>query len=153
MFSASTCRLLRERPGDVSFLTNHFIGRFNALYKKNIRRAPAEIYQMLRAYPWPGNVRELKNVIQRAVVMARGPELTLDLLSSRITAGPARAPVKGVTSSPIHLGMSLDEVEREFILMTLASVPQGKRCHQPKISRHTLYNTQEVRRIIMCISV
>jgi DNA-binding NtrC family response regulator len=133
---------LRERPGDVSFLTNHFIGRFNALYKKNIRRAPAEIYQMLRAYPWPGNVRELKNVIQRAVVMAKGPELTLDLLPSRITAGPARAPVKGVASSPIHLGMSLDEVEREFILMTLASVTgnKAKAATSLKISRHTLYD-------------
>jgi DNA-binding NtrC family response regulator len=51
---------LRERPGDVTFLTNHFIARFGAMYRKSIRRAPAEIYQILRAYSWPGNVRELK---------------------------------------------------------------------------------------------
>jgi DNA-binding NtrC family response regulator len=133
---------LRERTGDISFLTNHFISRFSALYKKNIRRAPAEIYQLLRAYPWPGNVRELKNVIQRAVVMAKGPELTLDLLPSRITAGTAGASAKGAASSPIHLGMSLDEVEREFITMTLASVAgnKAKAAASLKISRHTLYD-------------
>jgi DNA-binding NtrC family response regulator len=133
---------LRERTGDVSFLTNHFISRFSALYKKNIRRAPPEIYQLLRAYPWPGNVRELKNVIQRAVVMAKGPELTSDLLPSRITAGTAAASAKGAVSSPIHLGMSLDEVEREFIMMTLASVAgnKAKAAASLKISRHTLYD-------------
>ena len=73
---------LRERPGDVTFLTNHFIRAFGAMYHKSIRRAPWEIYQILRAYPWPGNVRELKNVIQRAVVMARGAELIPELLPS-----------------------------------------------------------------------
>jgi len=133
---------LRERPGDVTFLTNHFISRFGALYKKNIRRAPSEIYQILRAYPWPGNVRELKNVIQRAVVMAKGAELTVDLLPLRITEG-ADSRLRLNTGWPsIHLGMSLEEVEKEFIMMTLASVAgnKAKAAAILRISRHTLYD-------------
>ena len=133
---------LRERPGDVTFLTNHFISRFGALYKKNIRRAPSEIYQILRAYPWPGNVRELKNVIQRAVVMAKGAELTVDLLPLRITEGAGLIPGLNTGWPSIHLGMSLEEVEKEFIMMTLASVAgnKAKAAAILRISRHTLYD-------------
>jgi DNA-binding NtrC family response regulator len=133
---------LRERPGDVSFLTNHFIARFGALYKKSIRRAPAEIYQALRAYPWPGNVRELKNVIQRAVVMAKGAELTADLLPPRITTATSSRAIGHTGWSSIHLGMSLEEVEKEFIMMTLASVAgnKAKAAATLRISRHTLYD-------------
>ena len=133
---------LRERPGDVTFLTNHFISRFGALYKKNIRRAPSEIYQILRAYPWPGNVRELKNVIQRAVVMAKGAELTVDLLPLRIAEGTGSRPRVNTDWPSIHLGMSLEEVEKEFIMMTLASVAgnKAKAAAILRISRHTLYD-------------
>ncbi|HET7003912.1 MAG TPA: sigma-54 dependent transcriptional regulator [Candidatus Binatia bacterium] len=131
---------LRQRPGDVTFLTNHFIAHFGAMYHKSIRRAPAEIYQILRAYPWPGNVRELKNVIQRAVVMAKGAELIPELLPSRVRD----ASDSGSTQAqpPIHVGMSLEDVEREFITMTLDSVVgnKAKAAATLKISRHTLYD-------------
>ena len=133
---------LRERPGDVTFLTNHFISRFGALYKKSIRRAPAEIYQILRAYAWPGNVRELKNVIQRAVVMAKGSELTADLLPLRIAEGANSKPRENTGWPSIHLGMSLEQVEKEFIMTTLASVAgnKAKAATILRISRHTLYD-------------
>ncbi len=133
---------LRERPGDVTFLTNHFIAHFGAIYRKSIRRAPAEIYQILRAYPWPGNVRELKNVIQRAVVMARGVELIPDLLPTRIKEASGFGSKQYPVQPTIHLGMSLEDVEREFITMTLDSVAgnKAKAAAILKISRHTLYD-------------
>ena len=133
---------LRERPGDVTFLTNHFIANFGAVYRKSIRRAPAEIYQILRAYSWPGNVRELKNVIQRAVVMAKGAELMPELLPARITEVSSSGLSPNPAQSPIHVGMSLDDVEREFITMTLDSVAgnKAKAAAILKISRHTLYD-------------
>ena len=133
---------LRERPGDVTFLTNHFIARFGAMYHKNIRRAPAEIYQILRMYPWPGNVRELKNVIQRGVVMAKGAELTPELLPPRIREASGSRSRQDTAQPPIHVGMSLDDVEREFITMTLDSVAgnKAKAAAILKISRHTLYD-------------
>jgi DNA-binding NtrC family response regulator len=134
--------LLRDRPGDVTFLTNHFIARFGAMYHKSIRRAPAEIYQILRAYSWPGNVRELKNVIQRAVVMAKGAELIPELLPARIREASDSGSRPKPTHPPIHIGMSLDEVERQVITMTLDSVAgnKAKAAAVLKISRHTLYD-------------
>ena len=134
--------LLRDRPGDVTFLTNHFIAHFGAMYHKSIRRAPAEIYQILRAYSWPGNVRELKNVIQRAVVMAKGAELIPELLPARIREASDSGSRAKPTHPPIHIGMSLDEVERQVITMTLDSVAgnKAKAAAVLKISRHTLYD-------------
>jgi DNA-binding NtrC family response regulator len=133
---------LRERPGDVTFLTNHFIAHFGAIYRKNIRRAPAEIYQILRAYAWPGNVRELKNVIQRAVVMAKGADLIPELLPARIREVNSSDSTQNRVQPPIHIGMSLDDVEREFITRTLDSVAgnKAKAAAILKISRHTLYD-------------
>ena len=132
---------LRERPGGVAFLTNHLVPRFNAIYKKNVRNVAAETWLCLRRYPWPGNVRELKNVIQRAVLMAKGEELTPDLLPSRIRAA-SNAENVIAQHFPIHAGMTLGAVEREYILMTLAATKGNKKetAHQLGISRRALYD-------------
>lgn len=133
---------LRERPGDVSFLTNHFISRFDAMYSKAIRFASREIYQLLRSYPWPGNVRELKNVIQRAVVMATGAELTPDLLPARIHETSGANPQKYTPAPVIHVGMSLAEAEKALITMTLSTVGgnKAKAASILGVSRHALYD-------------
>jgi DNA-binding NtrC family response regulator len=131
---------LRERPGGVSLLTNHFVPHFNTVYKKQVRAVTPEAWRCLRNYSWPGNVRELKNVIQRAVLMAKGGELTADLLPLRIrTAAEAVATVQHF---PIHAGMTLDAVEKEFMLMTLASSQGNKKETAQKlgISRRALYD-------------
>ena len=133
---------LRQRPGDVSFLTNHFISRFDTVYKKSIRIVPSEVYQILRSYSWPGNVRELKNVIQRAVIMAKGAELTAELLPARILELGATARHRAPSPPPIHVGMSLDDAEMKLITMTLFSVSGNKlkAASILGISRRTLYD-------------
>ena len=131
---------LRERPGGVSLLTNHFVPHFNAVYKKQVRAVAPEAWHCLRSYSWPGNVRELKNVIQRAVLMARGGELTADLLPLRIRA--AAEVNAAVQPSSIHAGMTLDAVEKEFMLMTLTATRGNKKETAQKlgISRRALYD-------------
>jgi DNA-binding NtrC family response regulator len=131
---------LRERPGGVALLTNHFVPHFNAIYKKNVRVIPKETWLCLRNYSWPGNVRELKNVIQRAVLMAKGDELTFDLLPLRIRT--LDTTTTSSHPSPIHVGMTLDNVEREFILMTLGATQGNKKeaAQQLGISRRALYD-------------
>jgi DNA-binding NtrC family response regulator len=133
---------LRERYGAVSLLTDHFVALFAELYKKDVRIVSKETYGLIRAYPWPGNVRELKNVIQRAVLLAKGVELTPDLLPQRIRdmGGSERARPRDYY--PIQLGMSLAEVEKEYMRMALASVNGNKvkAASLLKISRRTLYN-------------
>jgi len=131
---------LRERPGGVTLLTNHFVPHFNAIYKKQVRTIAPEAWRYLRSYSWPGNVRELKNVIQRAVLMAKGEELTADLLPLRIRAA-AETTAAG-QPFPIRAGMTLDAVEKEFILMTLALTGGNKKEAAQKlgISRRALYD-------------
>ena len=133
---------LRERPGGVALLTNHFVPHFNAIYKKNVRVIPKETWLCLRNYSWPGNVRELKNVIQRAVLMAKGDELTFDLLPLRIRTLDITQTTASSHPSPIHIGMTLDSVEREFILMTLGATQGNKKeaAQQLGISRRALYD-------------
>jgi DNA-binding NtrC family response regulator len=133
---------LRERPGGIALLANHFVPHFNAIHKKNVRTVTPDTWRCLRAYPWPGNVRELKNVIQRAVLMAKGEELTAELLPLRIRSAIVAETHEPAQRSPIHVGMTLDAVEKEFIQMTLDSVSGNKKQAAQKlaISRRTLYD-------------
>jgi DNA-binding NtrC family response regulator len=133
---------LRERPGGVTLLTNHFVPHFNRIYKKNVRAVAPEAWYCLRSYSWPGNVRELKNVIQRAVLMAKGEELTSDLLPLRIRATSTVDTNLPTQHSPIHAGMTLDAVEKEFIRMTLSLTKGNKKEAAEKlgISRRALYD-------------
>jgi len=76
---------LRERKEDILPLTQHFIRKFNAENNRNIStELDPEVLRALEEYPWPGNVRELENVIERAVVIARGDRITLDCLPDEI---------------------------------------------------------------------
>jgi DNA-binding NtrC family response regulator len=133
---------LRERYGGIALLTDHFVSRFDEQYKRNIRVVAPETYRLLRRYPWPGNVRELKNVIQRAVLLAKGEELTPDLLPARFREQNGTQESETSFPFPIHLGMSLADVEKEFISMTLGSVNGNKMkaASVLGISRRALYN-------------
>ncbi|MCS6816542.1 MAG: sigma-54 dependent transcriptional regulator [Blastocatellia bacterium] len=76
---------LRERKEDILPLTQHFIRKFNAENNRNISTdLDPEVLRVLEEYPWPGNVRELENVIERAVIIARGDRITLDCLPDEI---------------------------------------------------------------------
>ena len=61
---------LKDRPEDISILSQHFINRFNISLEKNIKGITPAAMSILLKYHWPGNVRELGNVIERAVVLA-----------------------------------------------------------------------------------
>jgi len=63
---------LRERKGDISLLTRHFIQKFGNEVGKDIRGVASDALTMLEGYQFPGNVRELENIIERAVVLVEG---------------------------------------------------------------------------------
>jgi DNA-binding NtrC family response regulator len=131
---------LRQRPGAITLLTDHFVFQFTGLYHKHVRAVSPETYRYLRRYPWPGNVRELKNVIQRAVLMAHGKELTPDFLPGRVRE------VAEANTNPdalhFRVGMTIGAVEKEFIKMTLAVTKGNKKAAglMLGISRRALYN-------------
>lgn len=133
---------LRNRPGAITLLTNQFVTVFDAIYKKNVSEVSPETYRYLRRYPWPGNVRELKNVVQRAILMSQGKDFTPDLLPARIREATDSQAGPDMQKMPIHVGMTLDAVEKEFIRMTLESTGGNKKeaAAVLSISRRALYN-------------
>lgn len=80
---------LRERPEDIPALIDHFIQRYNAEERRDVRGVRHEVLEVLMRQPWPGNVRQLENAIFRAVVLAEGAYLTaadFPLLASEFEA-------------------------------------------------------------------
>jgi transcriptional regulator with GAF, ATPase, and Fis domain len=67
---------LRERPGDIPLLVQHFLEQSARRAKKAVRALAPGAMQALCHHAWPGNVRELENVIERAVIVAKGETIT-----------------------------------------------------------------------------
>ena len=88
---------LRERREDIPLLIWFFIDRFNRRYQRAVRRITPEALAHLARAEWrDNNVRQLENAVERAMVLARGDELTPDLFEDRL---PAQAPVDGLRPS------------------------------------------------------
>jgi DNA-binding NtrC family response regulator len=81
---------LRERLEDVPPLLEHFLGRFALGAGRQSLRFSVEARGVLGGYPWPGNVRELANVVERAVVLALGDEIGLEVLPEEIVESALR---------------------------------------------------------------
>src|SRR5688572_10843738 len=128
---------LRERVEDVALLTSEFLRHFGQHYKKPVETVPTETQRRLDGYHWPGNVRELRNVMEQAVLLARGRTLDPELLPQMIhRAGPAEEVVR------IPLGSTMKEAEKEIILRTLEAQNGNKKITAEilGISRRSLYN-------------
>ena len=134
---------LRARmPGAITVLTDHFVARFAAVYRKDIERVSPETYRLLRRYPWPGNVRELKNVIQTALLMADGKELKPEFIPERIRHVVSGSDGRGEPTCSFRVGASLRAVQKEFIRATLSHMGGNKKLAASilGISRRALYN-------------
>jgi len=116
---------LRRRKEDIPALTNHFAAMSCGRLQRPEMRFTTEDIEVLRRYDWPGNIRELQNVIERAVILAKGPRLRLDLaLANAGFKDPSGTDAIG--SDPAHETrpkiMSADDLarlERENLLAAL----------------------------------
>ena len=70
---------LRERVEDIPPLVSRYVAEFSAMFGRRIDTIASETMAALQRYPWPGNVRELRNVVERAMINARGRELAIEL--------------------------------------------------------------------------
>src|SRR5207237_8932607 len=95
---------LRERREDVLALADHFLKRFGAEHGRSRLRLSPEATRRLDDYPFPGNVRELENLIERAVALSSGSEVTVDALPS-----PLGSPMGAMAriSGPRRAGLSV----------------------------------------------
>ena len=109
---------LREREGDLSLLAQHFVRHFNSKHGTNVEGLGREAEQSVRAYDWPGNVREVRNVIERAVILARSGWIEAHHLPPFLQRP---APDAG-DAIVIPAGVSAAEAERMLILETLRRV-------------------------------
>lgn len=119
---------LRKRPEDIPELAAHFLRKFNEETGRKLRGYTPRAMEELLRYRWPGNVREMKNVIERAVVLARNDFIDHeDLVLSRLTtAGDTEM---GMERSEPQIGyqpVSLADVERAHIMRTLAATAWNK---------------------------
>jgi transcriptional regulator with GAF, ATPase, and Fis domain len=78
---------LRERVDDIPLLVWRFVGEFSTSMGKRIDAIPRENIEQLQRYPWPGNIRELRNIVERSMIVARGPRLTITLPATPKVAG------------------------------------------------------------------
>lgn len=79
---------LRERAGDIAVLTSHFLTALSAHHQRSIRTLDAAAFNLLLRHDWPGNVRELRNVLESALVLADGVQITSRDLPMAITVRP-----------------------------------------------------------------
>jgi PAS domain S-box-containing protein len=82
---------LRERQADIPQLVMFFLGRCCKRLGKKLTAVSEETMKLLVHYDWPGNIRELQNIIERGVVLSRGPVFALDRDVFRVPAGPANS--------------------------------------------------------------
>ncbi len=128
---------VRERREDIALLAHEFLQHFSRQYRKLVEVIPTETQRLLEGYHWPGNVRELRNVIEQAVLLARGRALEPELLPQMIyRAGPVEEVIR------IRLGSTMRDAEKEIILRTLESRDGNKKMTAEVlgISRRSLYN-------------
>lgn len=112
---------LRERKSDIPGLADYFLRRFAAETKKNFTEITQDARDKLLSHDWPGNVRELANVIERAVVLGQGPELTAADLPIKTLS-----PMPNLTRQAISYHEAINGYRRELIISALAQA-QGSR--------------------------
>ncbi len=134
---------LRDRKEDLPLLVHTFVEEFNLRDQKAVKAVDPEAMRRLEAYQWPGNVRELRNVIERAVILAKGDFIEAKHLPP-LTSERRAAPSSFAAGSDVMLtpGMTVDEAEQKLILATLDAAGGNKTraAEMLGISLKTLHN-------------
>ncbi len=139
---------LRERPGDIPLLADHFLVRYSEENEKSFDRLNDEAMGLLVRYPWPGNVRELENAIERAVVLAKGTELRPEDFAFEAGThdeggnGAAVPDFRPDGRTIMPLKQALEGPEKEIISSMLSAVNwnRQKAARLLDINRTTLFN-------------
>jgi two-component system response regulator PilR (NtrC family) len=111
---------LRDRTGDIPLLAQHFLGKYGQENRKSGLELAPETLDLLAAHDWPGNVRELENVIERAVVLTTGSQISPDVMPPHVKRAPEfQAPQFVVPPEGISFKDVITDFERQIIESTL----------------------------------
>jgi two-component system NtrC family response regulator len=116
---------LRDRKDDIPPLIDFFLARYAEQNAREIDGVSSEAFDMLLKYDYPGNVRELENIIERAVVIARGNVISVEDLPFRDSL---MEPVEGKKSDDGVLRRSVEELEKKLIIEAM----EKSRDHQSR---------------------
>ena len=100
---------LRERPEDIPSLVRYFAQKYARRMNKRIETVPTDTMTAMSQYHWPGNIRELENLVERSVILSRGPDL-------HVPIGELKAQATAVANG----ATTLEAAEREHILRILS---------------------------------
>ena len=109
---------LRERREDIPLLIDYFLKKFGQQNNKESFEVSKEARELLMRYPYPGNVRELENLVERAVVLSRGPLITTRDLPFHLKEG-VWEPDTPVFPLNLSLPQQLEELEKQLIQQAL----------------------------------
>ncbi len=135
---------LRQRIDDIPLLVTGFIEEFNGKYDKRVSGVDDATLKVLMSHNWPGNVRELRNVVERAFIACEGDVITPRMLPGGSTSSAATPTAWSgdPDSLTAPIGLPLREVEKQFVLRTLAAENNNKTRAADRlgISTKTLHN-------------
>jgi two-component system nitrogen regulation response regulator NtrX len=113
---------LRERPGDIPALVEHFTALLTGRIGRPLARVTPEAMDALVRHPWPGNVRELANIVERLVILAPRPTIGAEDVAAAL---PARAdhamPLPSLGARDVALVEELDRYEKTLITRALSA--------------------------------
>lgn len=113
---------LRSRPRDIDLLGRFFVEVSSHMNGKSAKNLSAAAMEKLKAWKWPGNVRELENVIERAVLMSAGDEISPeDIAINGLEAAQSER-----ARAEFEPGMTISEAERRLIMKTLEYTGQNR---------------------------
>jgi len=131
---------LRDRKDDIPLLVEYMLRDINVKHGRQVRGVNPEVIEMFANYSWPGNVRELRNVLERSAIMANRDLIGRGNLPTDFGHAPA-ASASDLTALRFPIGTTVEAVERELILQTLASTSNKTRAAELLgISLKTLHN-------------
>ena len=114
---------LRERGDDIRVLAEYYMSNFKSRLRKDVTSISPEALSAFRSYEWPGNVRELRNVIERAMILEDGDEITAKYLPRGLAVDSrARGGAVSLALDKVRLpaaGVSLEEVEMSLVRQAL----------------------------------
>ena len=120
---------LRERPGDIAALADHFARHYAGVNGMPYRPIGPLAHAKLHAHTWRGNVRELENAIHRGILLAEGDEIGAQAIELPSAAGTHSAVASlSAPAASGFVGRTVDCVERDLIIQTLQHT-LGNRTH------------------------
>jgi len=125
---------LRERRTDIPLIAKYFLTKYAQSMNKNVTDFSPQALEMISGYDWPGNIREVRNVVERAMVVAKGNQIQIEDLSFPFPS-----------QSMSLVGESLEDVEKNHIekILNLTKGNIAQAAEILKLSRLTIYNKIE----------